>query len=335
MNGPLLDRGDVVLDPGKVLRCVEPPGQVGGIGPGEHRGQLHRRLIDVRNPARIGIDRRYAKVGRQQLAIAVDDVGATGIGADFLCRRRHGGDRLVAGTHIDQPNADTDKGDGEAAGEDAQPPAAQRQCRSKRPAGRHPEVHRDGTLQLPRSTIGFARSAPSAPRRQHDHQRIARQLDLRAAADRRQLDELPRAGRTQMELIGLPDQAVGPGQIGEVGLPQPQLPALLLDLTLDVGEFPLTSTTAYLRRKTPAATRNDRAAARRRCNAARHAAALHRPLARPTIRLADDAAPRAGAPIGPADWPRSRGRWRVRFHRTGHRHLASVDATGGKWRDPP
>ena len=57
---------------------AEPVAHFGGVEIGQHGGQQLDRLVDVDDPARLGEQRRRAHVGREDLAVAIEDVGTRG-----------------------------------------------------------------------------------------------------------------------------------------------------------------------------------------------------------------------------------------------------------------
>ena len=52
--------------------------QRAGVEIGQHAGEQLGRLVGIEDVARLGIERRHVDVGRQDLAVAVDDVGPAG-----------------------------------------------------------------------------------------------------------------------------------------------------------------------------------------------------------------------------------------------------------------
>ncbi len=92
---------------------------------GQHRDQLAGGFAGVDHMLRIGVERRRGERGRQQFAVAVDDVGAHGRGRAGA--RRLGDARLVALLQhgdVGEPHADGAEGDGEHESGDQQPGAA-------------------------------------------------------------------------------------------------------------------------------------------------------------------------------------------------------------------
>ena len=77
---------DVALEPDEAALGRQPLAQILGVDIGQVGGQELGRLIDVDKPARLGVERGHPNVGRQNLAVAIEDVGT---------RRRDG----VAGHH--------------------------------------------------------------------------------------------------------------------------------------------------------------------------------------------------------------------------------------------
>ena len=66
----------------------QPLAQFGGVEIGQDRGEQLDRLVDVDDPARLGKQRRRAHVGREDIAVAVEDVGP------------RGGDRVLRGAAL-------------------------------------------------------------------------------------------------------------------------------------------------------------------------------------------------------------------------------------------
>ena len=101
----------------------QPLAQFGGVEIGQVGGEQFDRFVDVDEPARLGVERGHAHVGRQDFAVAVEDVGARGrdgvAGDDAMAVRLVGGDR-----EHDEPHGDDGVDGGE--GEDRQPDAGPR-----------------------------------------------------------------------------------------------------------------------------------------------------------------------------------------------------------------
>ena len=73
---PLLVVGDVALEPDEAARLLEPGEQIRSVAALERAGERCRRRLRVEHQGGIGIDRGRRVVGREQSAVAVDDVGA-------------------------------------------------------------------------------------------------------------------------------------------------------------------------------------------------------------------------------------------------------------------
>ena len=78
INFALLLGRDVALEPDETAFRRQPFAQFGGVEIGQVGGQQFGRLVDVDQAARLGVERRHAHVGRQHLAVAVENVGARG-----------------------------------------------------------------------------------------------------------------------------------------------------------------------------------------------------------------------------------------------------------------
>ena len=86
-----LQRRDLAPEPDEPpLRC-QPLAQLGGVGIGHDRGEQFGCLVDVDDAVRLGEQRGHAHVGRQHLAVAIEDVGSSG--GDRVLRRRRGARR--------------------------------------------------------------------------------------------------------------------------------------------------------------------------------------------------------------------------------------------------
>ena len=117
----LLVRRNVALEPDETALRRQPLAQFLGVDIGQVRGEEFGRFVDVDEPARLGVERGYAHVGRQDLAVAVEDV------------RTRGGDRvagheamygvLLATAKHDEPHRDhgIDRGESENGEADARP----------------------------------------------------------------------------------------------------------------------------------------------------------------------------------------------------------------------
>ena len=68
-------RRDLALEPDEALARTDAVAHFGRIEIGQHRGQQLDRLVDVDDLARLGEQRRRAHVGREDHAVAVEDVG--------------------------------------------------------------------------------------------------------------------------------------------------------------------------------------------------------------------------------------------------------------------
>ena len=71
-------RRDLALEPDEAALRRQPLAHFGGVEVGQHRGQQFDRLVDVDELARLGEQRRRLDVGREDLAVAVEDVGPRG-----------------------------------------------------------------------------------------------------------------------------------------------------------------------------------------------------------------------------------------------------------------
>ena len=78
VNFALLLRRDVALEPDEAALGRQPLAQILGVDIGQVGGQELGCLVDVDQPARLGIERGHAHVGRQDLAVAIQDVGTRG-----------------------------------------------------------------------------------------------------------------------------------------------------------------------------------------------------------------------------------------------------------------
>ena len=75
----LLLRRDLALEPGEAaLAVAEPLAHFLGVEIGHHGGEQLDRLVDVDEPLRLGEQRGRLHVGRQDLAVAIEDVGPRG-----------------------------------------------------------------------------------------------------------------------------------------------------------------------------------------------------------------------------------------------------------------
>ncbi len=77
-------RRDLALEPDEAALPAEPLAQLGGVEVGHHGGQQLDRLVDVDDAARLGEQRRRLDVGREDFAVAVENIGARG--RDRVCR---------------------------------------------------------------------------------------------------------------------------------------------------------------------------------------------------------------------------------------------------------
>ena len=83
---------DLAFEPDEAALGGEPFPEFTGIEIGQHRGEQLDRLIDVDQFARLGEQRRRFHVGRQDLAVSIEDV------------RSGGSDRVLGGaapSHVD------------------------------------------------------------------------------------------------------------------------------------------------------------------------------------------------------------------------------------------
>ncbi len=78
INLPPLLRRDLALEPDEAALGGEPPAQLGGIDVRHHRGEQFGCFVDVDDPVRLGEQRGRAHVGRQDFAVAVEDVRPRG-----------------------------------------------------------------------------------------------------------------------------------------------------------------------------------------------------------------------------------------------------------------
>ena len=69
---------DVALEPDEAALGRQPLAQLLGVEIGQVRGEQFGRFVDVDEPARFGVERRHAHVGRQNFAVAIENVGARG-----------------------------------------------------------------------------------------------------------------------------------------------------------------------------------------------------------------------------------------------------------------
>ena len=98
----LLLRRDIALEPDKAALGGQPLAQFGGVEVGQVGGQELHGFIDIDQMARFGVERGHAHVGRQDFAVAVENIRP---------RRRnrvaaHGAMRITAvgcGREHDQP----------------------------------------------------------------------------------------------------------------------------------------------------------------------------------------------------------------------------------------
>ena len=106
MHLRLLARRDLALDPDEALLGAELVAQLARVEVGQHGGEQLDRLVLVDDVARLGEDRDHLDVGRQHLAVAVDDVGPR---RRDLGRGRRGAPRCALSlvtASIDEPPAD-------------------------------------------------------------------------------------------------------------------------------------------------------------------------------------------------------------------------------------
>ena len=78
INLALLLRRDVALEPDEAALGRQPLAQFRRVEIGQVGGEQFGRLVDVDEPARLGIERRHAHIGRQHFAVAIEDVGPRG-----------------------------------------------------------------------------------------------------------------------------------------------------------------------------------------------------------------------------------------------------------------
>ena len=88
----LLARRQAPLDPDKALARGQLGVQLGRVELRQNRGDGPRRLARIEDLARVGIERRAVERRRQQLAVAVEDIGAHR-------RRRRGGPAAESARH--------------------------------------------------------------------------------------------------------------------------------------------------------------------------------------------------------------------------------------------
>ncbi len=76
VNFLLLLRRDLALEPDEAAFGREPVAQFGGVEIGQHRSEQFLRLVDIDELARLGKQRRRFDVGRENAAVAVEDIRA-------------------------------------------------------------------------------------------------------------------------------------------------------------------------------------------------------------------------------------------------------------------
>ena len=74
----LLLRRDLALEPDEAALRRQALAHLAGVEIRQHRGEQFDRLVDVDDLARLGEQRRRLDVGREDLAVAVEDVGTRG-----------------------------------------------------------------------------------------------------------------------------------------------------------------------------------------------------------------------------------------------------------------
>ncbi len=119
----LLFRRDVALEPDEAALGRQPLAQLLGVEIGQVGGQKLDRLVDVDQPARFGIERRHPHVGRQDLAIAVEDVGSR---RGHGIARHHAMGRVLVGLDREHDQPCRDDGVDESEGDNGQPDAGPR-----------------------------------------------------------------------------------------------------------------------------------------------------------------------------------------------------------------
>ena len=78
VNLLLLLGRDLALEPDEAALGTEPLAQFAGIDVGHDRGEQFGCFVDVDDPLRLAEQRGHAHVGRQDFAVAVEDVGPRG-----------------------------------------------------------------------------------------------------------------------------------------------------------------------------------------------------------------------------------------------------------------
>ena len=123
----LLLRRDLALDPDEALLRVEALAQFVGVDVGQNGGDEFDRFVLVDDVARLGEDRHGLDVGGENIAVAVEQIGARAggglIGGDLQRLRR-----LVRQAVMGELGGDAEIGDGRAAASTGG--CARRSCRA-------------------------------------------------------------------------------------------------------------------------------------------------------------------------------------------------------------
>ena len=204
----LLLRRHLALDPDEALLRAEPFAQLLGVDVGQHGGDQLDRLVLVDDAARLGEHRHRLDVGRQNLAVAVEQIGPRAgdrlVGRHFQRLRR-----IVRDAERDQLGADADIGDRHRQGDEADAAGALVEAGRKQPARRRAEARQPAAARrggaMRGDFVGFrarrlVHDLPHRGRGAGDsgawRRRIAEQSErLELAADRVDLRRRDRAGR--------------------------------------------------------------------------------------------------------------------------------------------
>ena len=120
MHFLLLARGDLALEPRESAPRAETLARFGGVEVGHHRGEQLERLVGIDDPPRLGEQRGDLEVGREYLAVAVDEVGARG--RDRVDRAAAVGDTALGHDGIEHETSGDDRiDDGKADDCEAEP----------------------------------------------------------------------------------------------------------------------------------------------------------------------------------------------------------------------
>ena len=95
---------------------------------GQHRGDGRRRRRGIDQPARIGIERGRAQAGRQDNAVAIEDIGALGWRLARAARRRMDRAAAMQGSDLDEPPRQHQESQGEDPGNRKQAVAPDLEC---------------------------------------------------------------------------------------------------------------------------------------------------------------------------------------------------------------